>query len=206
VVILYGHGAPISFTFDDGPSALYTPQVLALLGQHHVPAVFCLIGTQASAHPALAREEVRRGHQLCDHSRDHDLKINRKGKAYVDAEADDGLAAIRAAAPGAPVPYYRQPGGLWSSEVERAMTRAHLHPLRWSDDPQDWSRPGSAVIVHRVVRQLHPGAVILMHDGGGDRSQTVEALAWRLFALPAAGWRPVPAPKVNRSPAAARPQ
>jgi peptidoglycan/xylan/chitin deacetylase (PgdA/CDA1 family) len=207
VVIRYGHGAPISFTFDDGPSAQYTPQVLGLLAQHHVPAVFCLIGTQVSSYPALARDEVGRGHQLCDHSRDHDLRMNRKGKAYVDAEVDDGLAAIRAAAPGAPVSYYRQPGGLWDPEVVRAITRAHLHPLRWSDDPRDWSRPGSAVIVREVVRQVHPGAVILMHDGGGDRSQTVEALAWLLTALPAAGWRPVPAPKVNLSPiAAARPQ
>jgi peptidoglycan/xylan/chitin deacetylase (PgdA/CDA1 family) len=207
VKIPYGHGAPVSFTFDDGPSAEFTPQVLTLLRQQHVPAVFCLIGTQARANPALVREEVHAGYQLCDHSRDHDLSMNRKGKRYVAAEVNDGLADIHAAAPDAPVGYYRQPGGLWSPTVVRAMTQAKLYPLRWSDDPRDWSRPGSATIVHRVAKRLHPGVVILMHDGGGDRSQTIKALAWLLKAVIAAGWHPVFAPKVHlTAAAAARPQ
>jgi peptidoglycan/xylan/chitin deacetylase (PgdA/CDA1 family) len=202
-----GHGASISFTLDDGPSPKYTPQVLALLKQNHVPAVFCLIGTEARAYPALVRQEAQAGHRLCDHSRDHDLKMNHKSDAYVTAEVDDGLADILRAAPGVPVSYYRQPGGLWSPAVVRAMNRAKLHPLRWSNDPRDWSRPGSTVIVQRVVQSLHPGAVILMHDGGGDRSQTVEALAWLLPTLRAAGWHPVFAPRVTLSPkAAAHPQ
>jgi peptidoglycan/xylan/chitin deacetylase (PgdA/CDA1 family) len=207
VQIPYGHGAHVSFTFDDGPSAEFTPQVLALLRQHHVHAVFCLIGTQARSYPALVRKEVRAGHRLCDHSRDHDLNMNGKGKRYIAAEVNDGLADIHGAAPGAPVAFYRQPGGLWSPKVVRAMTRAKLYPMRWSDDPRDWSRPGSATIVKRVVKHLHPGAVILMHDGGGDRSQTIKALAWLLKAVAAAGWHPVLAPKVHLSvAAAARPQ
>lgn len=203
VKIPYGHGASVSFTFDDGPSTTYTPKVLGLLKKNHTTAVFCLIGTEARAHPALVRDEVRAGHALCNHSRDHDLTMNTKSKAYVQAEVDDGLAAIRSAAPGAPVEFYRQPGGTWSRQVVRAMNRADLTPLRWNDDPRDWSRPGSDVIVHRVVKKLRPGAVILMHDGGGDRSQTVEALAWLLPALRDAGWQTVPAPKVHLSPAAA---
>jgi peptidoglycan/xylan/chitin deacetylase (PgdA/CDA1 family) len=207
VKVAYGHGAPVSFTFDDGPSAEFTPHVLALLKADHVPAVFCLIGLQARAQPTLVREEVRAGHKLCDHSRDHDMNMNRKGRAYVKAEVDDGLADIHAAAPGVPVRFYRQPGGFWSPIVVQAMTQAGLHPLRWSDDPRDWSRPGADTIVRRVVRQLRPGAVILMHDGGGDRSQTITALAWLLKALPDAGWKPVLAPEVNLSArAAARPQ
>ena len=207
VKLPYGHGAAVSFTFDDGPSAEFTPQVLALLRQHHVPAVFCLIGTQARAHPALVRQEARAGHRLCDHSRDHDLNMNRKGKRYVAAEINDGLTDIHHAAPGVPVTYYRQPGGLWTPTVVRAMTKDGLYPLRWSDDPRDWSRPGSTAIVRRVAKRLHPGVVILMHDGGGDRSQTVKALAWLLEAVVAAGWHPVFAPKVHLSAAAAaRPQ
>ena len=177
--------------------------MLALLEQHHVPAVFCLIGDQARAYPDLVRRTAGAGHALCNHSRDHDLKMNDKGKAYVTAEVVDGLAGIRAAAPGTPVPFYRQPGGYWSPTVVEAMNRVKLRPLGWSDDPKDWSRPGSTVIVHRVVKNLHPGAVILMHDGGGDRSQSVEALAWLLKALPAAGWKPVLPPKNRLSPKAA---
>lgn len=202
-----GHGAPISFTFDDGPSPVFTPQVLALLAKNDVPAVFCVIGQQVRAYPKLVRREVKAGHVLCDHSRDHDISMNRKGQAYVTGEVADGLAAVRAASPGTPVHFYRQPGGTWSPLVVRAMHQSKLTPLRWTDDPRDWSRPGSRAIVHRVVAGLTPGGVILMHDGGGDRAQTVEALAWLLPSLQAAGWVPVLAPQHKISDkAAARPQ
>ena len=167
-----GNGAPVSFTFDDGPSPRFTPQVLALLAQHETPAVFCLIGQQARAYPKLVRTEVKAGHVLCDHSRDHDLTMNDRGQGYVTREVGDGLAAIEHASPGTPVRFYRQPGGTWSPKVVHAMHQHDLTPLRWNDDPRDWSRPGSAAIVRRVVDQLEPGTVILMHDGGGDRTQT----------------------------------
>lgn len=203
-----GHGATLSFTFDDGPWPGSTAKVLTLLEQHHVHAVFCVIGNQARAYPSLVRREVAAGHELCNHSRDHDLTMNKKGAKYVDAEVGDGLAAIRRAAPrGTPVRFYRQPGGLWSPAVVKAMRARGHDPLRWSNDPRDWSRPGSAVIVRRVVSQLRPGAVILMHDGGGDRSQSVEALEFLLDAVIAAGWKPVLPPHVKLSAkAAARPQ
>ncbi|SDU92892.1 Polysaccharide deacetylase [Microlunatus sagamiharensis] len=203
-----GHGATMSFTFDDGPWPGSTSQVLALLAQHHVHAVFCLIGDQAQARPSLVRQEVAGGHELCDHSRDHDLLMGRKGQAYVDAEVSTGLAEVRGAAPkGTKVTFYRQPGGTWDPHVVRAMDDHDLDPLRWSDDPRDWSRPGSLTIVRRVVAKLHPGAVVLMHDGGGDRSESVEALRFLLDAVTAAGWVPVLAPHVHLSDkAAAKPQ
>jgi peptidoglycan-N-acetylglucosamine deacetylase len=203
-----GHGAAMSFTFDDGPWPGSTSAVLALLAQHHVHAVFCLIGNQAKAYPSLVRREVAGGHELCDHSRDHDLTMNKKGKAYVNAEVSQGLADVRRAAPrGTRVGFYRQPGGFWSPTVVKAMDKNALDPLRWSDDPRDWSRPGSAVIVRRVVSHLHPGVVVLMHDGGGNRSESVEALRFLLGAVVAAGWHPVLAPRVRLSAkAAATPQ
>ncbi len=203
-----GHGAAMSFTFDDGPWPGSTSQVLALLAQHHVHAVFCLIGRQAQANPSLVRAEVAGGHELCDHSRDHDLFMGRKSQAYVDAEVATGLAQVRGAAPkGTKVSFYRQPGGTWDAKVVRAMHAHDLDPLRWSDDPRDWSRPGSLAVVRRVVARLHPGAVVLMHDGGGDRSESVEALRFLLGAVVAAGWVPVLAPHVRISDqAAAKPQ
>jgi peptidoglycan/xylan/chitin deacetylase (PgdA/CDA1 family) len=166
-----------------------------------------VIGQQARAYPELVRQEVAAGHVLCDHSRDHDLTMNRRGQAYVTQEVTDGLAAIRAASPGTRVPFYRQPGGTWSPQVVRAMDESGLTPLRWTDDPRDWSRPGANVIVRRVVGQLRPDGVILMHDGGGNRTQTIEALRWLLDALTAAGWDPVLAPEATLSKKdAARPQ
>ncbi|RKS75632.1 peptidoglycan/xylan/chitin deacetylase (PgdA/CDA1 family) [Motilibacter peucedani] len=183
-----GHGASVSLTFDDGPAPAYTTKVLALLASHRVTAVFCLVGTQVAAHPQLVRAEHAAGHLLCDHSRDHDLTMTTKGAAYVTAEVDDGIAAVRRAAPGVPVPYYRQPGGEWTPEVLSAASAAGLRPLRWSVDPRDWSRPGERAIASRVLEQLRPGGVVLMHDGGGDRSETVAVLTWLLDALPQAGW------------------
>jgi peptidoglycan/xylan/chitin deacetylase (PgdA/CDA1 family) len=181
--------------------------VLALLEQHRVRAVFCVIGNQARAHPSLVRQEVAAGHELCNHSRDHDIFMSRKSQAYVDAEVGDGLAQIRRAAPaGTRVTFYRQPGGTWSPKVARAMRAHGLVPLRWTDDPRDWSRPGSTAIVRRVVSNLRPGAVVLMHDGGGDRAQSVEALGFLLPAVVAAGWKPVLPPHVKPGARSTKPR
>lgn len=183
-----GNGHSVSLSFDDGPSPDFTPQILALLTASHAPAVFCLIGQQAVRLPHLVRQEVAAGFKLCDHSRDHDLDMQRKGPGFQAREVTDGLHDIQQAAPGAQVQLYRQPGGFWNPTVVEAMYQAGLTPLRWSDDPRDWSRPGAAAIAQRVLLRLQPGAVVLLHDGGGNRTQTVQALAWLLKALPAAGW------------------
>ena len=183
-----GHGQSVSLTFDDGPSARFTPQILALLNQAHAPATFCMIGRQVAALAVLVQQEIAAGDLLCDHSRDHDLQMRRRGVAYETSEVNDGLRAIQAVAPGVPVLFYRQPGGLWDPNVLQAAAQAGLAPLRWTDDPRDWSRPGTVMIAQRILAQLRPGGVVLMHDGGGDRTETVEALTWLLRALPAANW------------------
>lgn len=188
LVVPAGRGATISLTFDDGPG-LFSGQVLALLARYHVPAVFCLIGIQAVRHPELVRAEAAAGHRLCDHSRDHDEQMSALGAAYVRAEVHDGLADIRQADPQVPVPFYRQPGGTWTPLVQAAVAAEQLRELHWTVDPRDWSRPGTEVIERRVLAGLRPGAVVLLHDGGGERSQTVAALAWLLPRLAAAGWR-----------------
>lgn len=178
-----------------------------MLTRAHTPAVFCLIGQQGAALPQLVRREAASGHRLCDHSRDHDLHMQRKGDVYQAAEVTDGLRQVQRAAPGAPVAFYRQPGGLWDPTVVHAMYGAGLDPLRWTDDPRDWSRPGTVAIAQRVLLRLQPGAVILMHDGGGDRTQTVAALTWLLHELPAAGWQfTVPTPRRLPVQDAARPE
>ena len=198
-----GQDHSLSLTFDDGPSTRYTGQVLALLATAHAPAVFCLIGQQAVALPQLVRREVAAGQQLCDHSRDHDLRMRRKSHTYQRAEVTDGLKDVRQAAPGTPVTFYRQPGGLWDPTIVAAMYQARLDPLRWTDDPRDWSRPGTVTIARRVLAGLQPGAVVLMHDGGGNRTETLQALSWLLKALPAAGWHFTFPDAVHLSPRAA---
>ena len=201
-----GKGAQVYFTFDDGPST-FTRQVLDALAEVDAPAVFCLIGDNAVARPKDVRALVAAGHSLCDHSRDHAASVGGRNRATVKAEIEGGLRQIRSVAGDAPVHYYRQPFGAWTAMAVKIMYDAGMVPLRWSADPRDWSRPGRIAIAQRVLLRLRPGAVVLMHDGGGDRTQTVAALRWLLPRLRDAGWKFGLAPQTRLSPEdAARPE
>jgi len=185
----------IALTFDDGPDPTWTPQVLALLAKAKVHATFCLIGRNAAKYPALVRAIVAGGHTLCDHTWDHDedLKVRPAGEIALDISR--GADAIKAAAGVAPT-FFRAPGGNWSPAIEAEARRQHMTPLKWTVDPRDWSRPGEATILATIWQELRPGGVILMHDGGGDRSETVAALAVLLTRLPAMGYHFVTPPSV----------
>lgn len=185
----------LALTFDDGPDPVYTPRVLALLATYRVKATFCLIGREATQHPAVVRAEVRAGHGLCDHTQSHLLTLATGPAATVRAEVDGGYRAVVAASGGVAPAYFRAPGGNWSAAIEAAARAAGMTLLRWSVDPQDWARPGAATIVARVLRQARPGGTVLMHDGGGNRQQTVDALAVLLPQLLRAGYRLVLPPR-----------
>jgi peptidoglycan-N-acetylglucosamine deacetylase len=176
----------VALTFDDGPSATYTPQVLDVLANHQVKATFCLVGTQARRFPALVRRIVADGHALCNHSMNHD-NLSTWTDDQIRADLAATTEAIQTAAPGAPVPYFRAPYGSWGRS---AVVAAELGMARlgWTVDPRDWSRPGVDAIVQAVHAQLRPGGVVLMHDAGGDRSQTVRALDLLIPQLAEAGW------------------
>lgn len=179
-------GKAVALTFDDGPDPRWTPQILALLARHHAKATFCEIGPNAQAHPAVVRQIAAAGHRLCDHSVHHDEHQSSKSADYNRHEILDARQEIAAAAgPGAEVPYYRAPGGDFKPWI-REMAAGHgMRPLGWTSDSDDWKRPGAAAIVRHVNANLRPGAIVLMHDGGGDRSQTVQALSRLLDQLDA---------------------
>lgn len=190
-----GSADTVALTFDDGPSATYTPQVLDVLAEHRVRATFCLVGSQAQRFPALVRRIVAEGHALCNHSMNHDNL-----STWTDERIRAGLAGttqiIQAAAPDAPVRYFRAPYGSWGRSAAVAAQLGMVR-LGWTVDPRDWSRPGVDAIVQAVRTQLRPGGIVLMHDAGGDRSQTVQALDLLLPQLREEGWTftfpPVPA-------------
>ncbi|MED7954229.1 polysaccharide deacetylase family protein [Streptomyces sp. BE303] len=182
-------GRTVALTFDDGPGPA-TGQVLDLLAQYHAKATFCLVGKQAAADPATVRRIVAAGHRLCDHSVDHPqpfaaLPHDRAVRQITDAEA----MIVRAGGPGSTVGWFRAPGGAFTEDNRRIAADNGLRPLGWSVDPRDWSRPGTAAIVSAVRTGLRPGGVVLLHDGGGDRSQTVAALRQLLPWLVAQGYR-----------------
>lgn len=166
-------GAPsrartVALTFDDGPDPRWTPQVLDLLARHRAVATFCLLGENATRHPELVTAIVEAGMRLCDHSRTHDIDPAAPGEGLARAELVE-LA-------GTGVPWFRAPGGAWSDALQSAAAAQGMRPLGWSVDSRDWTRPGTGAIVARVQQQMHPGAVVLLHDGGGRREQTVAAL------------------------------
>ncbi|MEU4478315.1 polysaccharide deacetylase family protein [Micromonospora sp. NPDC023966] len=168
--------ARVALTFDDGPDPHWTPQVLALLKEYGVKATFCVVGENVESHPDLVRSIVADGHTLCNHSWNHDIGL---GKLSPEAIRNDLLRtsdAIRAAAPDARIAYFRQPGGAWTNPVVSVCEELGMTPLHWAVDPSDWQAPGADRIVDTVLAQTKPGSIVLMHDAGGDRSGTVEAL------------------------------
>ncbi|MDM4721933.1 polysaccharide deacetylase family protein [Micromonospora sp. WMMA1363] len=167
------HG--VALTFDDGPSPVWTPKVLDRLGAAGVTATFCVVGAQVRRHPDLVRRIVREGHQLCNHSWQHDIDLGRRPVAEIRADLLRTQRAIRAAVPDAQVPFYRQPGGRWTPEVVRVARGLGMRSLHWSVDPRDWGKPPAETISKRVHTAARPGAVVLLHDGGGDRSATLAA-------------------------------
>jgi len=184
----YIHAGPkmIALTLDDGPSNVYTPQVLDLLAQYKITATFCMIGQQIAANASLVREVVSAGHAIVNHTWNHadQSKLSLAAVRSQILRANDALASV-----GVHPAIFRAPYGAWSPTVFQACAEADLRPLDWSIDPKDWSRPGTSVIVSRIMKNTRTGSIILEHDGGGDRSQTVAALKIVLPQLLEAGYR-----------------
>jgi peptidoglycan/xylan/chitin deacetylase (PgdA/CDA1 family) len=177
----------IALTIDDGPSPEYTPQVLRLLEKYKVTATFSMIGLEAAAHPGLVREVAARGHQIANHTWSHPDLVYLSPAAVAD-QISRATGAIHRATGRVPA-LFRAPYGAWSPAVLRQCAQAGMTPLDWSVDPRDWSRPGVAAIVGNIMRNTRTGSIILEHDGGGDRSQTVAALKIVLPRLLDAGYR-----------------
>jgi peptidoglycan-N-acetylglucosamine deacetylase len=181
-------GRTVALTFDDGPHARWTREVLAVLHRSGAVATFCMIADKVPGNEDVVREVVDAGMRLCDHSRTH-AELTTAPDPVLNDEVTGAQASIKAAAGGAPVGYFRAPHGRWTPHVLDLAAAHGMQPLGWSIDPDDWRRPGVAAIVEQVRRQVRPGAVILFHDGGGPRDQTVAALEQLLPWLVDQGYR-----------------
>ncbi|MFC4855385.1 polysaccharide deacetylase family protein [Actinophytocola glycyrrhizae] len=181
-----GGGQSLALTFDDGPDPRNTPKLLKLLRRNHIRAVFCLWGEHARQYPALVRQIVAEGHVLCNHSRNHD-DLSTWTPAAIRADLQATNTAIRAAVPWARIPYFRAPYGAWGESPEVAAALG-MQPLGWRLAIGDWEPPGTDVLVDRLLTGITPGAVVLLHDGGGDRTQTVDAVAAVIPRLRSDGW------------------
>ncbi|MEU2628786.1 MULTISPECIES: polysaccharide deacetylase family protein [Kitasatospora] len=177
----------VALTLDDGPDPVHTPIVLSVLEQYRLRATFFLIGENAERQPALVREIAAHGHHIANHTWSHpDLR------GITDAKVRDELlrtSDLLGTTTGRTPTWFRAPGGDWSDASLRICAELGMRPMGWSVDPQDWARPGTSLITQRVLQTIGPGSIVLNHDGGGDRSQTIAALRTYLPVLLDEGYR-----------------
>ncbi|MGW0945624.1 polysaccharide deacetylase family protein [Streptomyces sp. NPDC002623] len=166
----------VNITIDDGPDPGWTPQVLQVLRENGVKATFCMVGTQAQAHPDLVKAVVADGHRLCDHTVSHDTTMDTKSESYQSQQILDAERMITEASGGVRPMYYRAPGGAFTPYSRTLAASRGMRPLGWNVDTKDFERPGADAIVATVQSEVSNGPTILFHDAGGDRSQTVTAL------------------------------
>jgi peptidoglycan-N-acetylglucosamine deacetylase len=163
----------VALTFDDGPGP-DTPRLLALLRADHVPATFFQIGRAVHAYPATVRSELRQGYPIGDHTATHPF-LTRLAATAQRTEILDAAGTI--AAYGAPYPrLFRPPYGAFDAATLRVVRAERMLMVLWTVDTKDFSRPGVNRIVYAVLSGARPGAIVLMHDGGGARAQTLAAL------------------------------
>lgn len=166
---------PVALTFDDGPWPHNTQQILTILAQRQAPATFFVVGRQVQRYPELVRREVAAGMAIGSHSYRHPQPFDQLPVARIRDEIAQGRRTL--------VPLgvhpvgFRPPGGAASPAVTAAAQELGDRTVLWSVDPADW-QPGvtSDQLVQRVLAAARPGAIVLLHDGGGDRSATVAAL------------------------------
>lgn len=176
----------VYLTFDDGPHLTWTPAVLDVLAQHRSTATFFPIGNQVDGGAELLRRAVEDGHKIGNHTWDHDRLVGIAPTAF-DLSVGRTRDAIRRATGVAPT-CLRPPQGVIDDATRELAVSAGLSVELWTIDPQDWTEPGAGAIVDDVIGQVDAGAVILLHDGGGDRGQTVRAVDELLDRLGRAGF------------------
>jgi len=189
----------VALTFDDGPGP-YTSQILNVLDEFHVKATFCLIGRQIPAYQAVVRRMINDGMTLCNHSWDHDEHLGTHTPQYIAANLQRTIDAVHRISATATMAYFRNPGGNFTPTTVRVAELLGMRPLYWLVDTDDWKRPGVSAIERTIETTTRRSAIILMHDGGGDRSETVAALRamlpyllhhYHLIALPTARTVPI---------------
>lgn len=176
----------VYLSFDDGPNPPYTNQVLDLLDRYGARATFFEIGENVAKNPATTRRVHQRGQSVQNHTWSHP-DLRKLSSSAFRSQVLDTDRVIRAQTGVTPT-CLRPPYGSVNATVRSRAAALHKSIKLWTVDPRDWSRPGTSTIVHRVLDAVRPGSVVLMHDGGGIRDQTVAALSTILRTLKARGY------------------
>ena len=187
----------VALSFDDGPSR-YTLSIVRILKRYQVNATFFEIGRQVTwSYRPVLRALLRNGNTIGDHTWSHPFLTHLSASEIWSQIADTAQRIQRVA--GFRPCLMRPPYGDYDSQVGKIATRLGLRAVTWSIDPTDWGRLGTDAIVKRVLDNIRPGRIILLHDGGGDRSETVKALPRILEVLANRHYQVVPVETLLRA-------
>jgi peptidoglycan/xylan/chitin deacetylase (PgdA/CDA1 family) len=169
-----GRGRTMVLTFDDGPDPHYTPDILDTLRTYDVRAMFFVCGEMASYNPDLLARMADEGHVVGNHTWSHPL-LTRLSRSRIRDEMERTCDVVEDAYGDRPE-WFRAPYGAWNRAAFQLGAELGMEPLAWTVDTLDWTTPGARTITRRVENGAAPGVVVLSHDAGGDRSQSVRAL------------------------------
>lgn len=172
----------VYLTFDDGPSRTYTPQILSILRKYGVKAVFFEVGQNISYYPWITRSLRYYGMKIGNHTWSHPY-LTKLSTYWVNWQLNKMEWQL-----GYRPRCVRPPYGATSDRIRAIISARGQRHILWTVDPSDWARPGTWTIVNRVLWNVRDGSRILLHDGGGDRSQTVAALDLLIPRLRARGY------------------
>ncbi|MFI9245946.1 polysaccharide deacetylase family protein [Streptomyces sp. NPDC053086] len=190
----------VALTFDDGPDPVYTRRILEILDRYGVRATFFCVGHHVAALPDEVRRIVAAGHEVGNHSWSHpflpDLTPDQL-REQIDRTAE-AVARVTGEAP----TWFRPPYGALTPEVLATLEGHPTTMTMWDVDSRDWSRPGPERIAATVLESAGPGSVVLLHEGAGDRGQTVRALPSIIEGLLERGLEPVTVGELSAAPSA----
>ncbi|QJD88003.1 polysaccharide deacetylase family protein [Cohnella herbarum] len=182
----------IALTFDDGPNAKTTSQILDLLKKYEAKATFFVVGNRIDRFREIVKREVLEGHEVANHTYNHtlfDRKADLTTIANEIAKTQQKLTSVT----GKSSPWFRPPGGCFNDNVIKMAKQQGYTLVLWSwhQDPRDWSMPGVDKIIDKVLKNARNGDIVLLHDHVYRSTQTVQALQQILPALKKQGFRMV---------------
>ncbi|MCP3762729.1 polysaccharide deacetylase family protein [Domibacillus sp. A3M-37] len=179
----------VAITFDDGPDPIYTPQILDVLKNNNAHATFFLLGHRVKKYTEIVQREVREGHEIGNHTYTHPSFYNISQSTLLnEIDKTEKLMNFQESYN---VKLFRPPGGAVNKGIIDALKKQNYTIILWSwhQDTKDWSNPGVDTIVNQVLSDVRNGDIILLHDSGGNRTQTVKALKVLLPELKERGYK-----------------
>lgn len=174
ILQISGRGRHMMLTFDDGPDPRYTPHILDTLAKYDVRAMFFVCGEMAVDNKELLARMAEEGHVVGNHTYTHPL-LTTLSRREIRSEMERTTDVIEDAYGERPQ-WFRAPYGAWNRAAFQLGADMGMEPMAWTVDTTDWETPGTGTIVGRVESGAAPGVVVLSHDAGGDRSQSVHAI------------------------------